>query len=46
MLSADAAITRYISADQMRVLLEAGQHIGDAPERARRLADDIRQAVR
>jgi adenylosuccinate lyase len=45
MLSADAAITRYISADQVQVLLEAGQHIGDAPERAHRLADEIRRAV-
>jgi adenylosuccinate lyase len=45
MLSADAEITRYIPAEQVRALLDAGQHIGDAPQRARRLAEEMRRAI-
>jgi len=45
MLSADREITRYIPGDRVRLLMDAGSYIGDAPERARRLAADIRHAL-
>jgi adenylosuccinate lyase len=45
MLSADGEITRYIPGDRIRVLMDAGQYVGDAPERARRLAAEIRRTL-
>lgn len=44
-LSADPAITAYLPAAQVRQLLDAADYIGDAPERARRLAADIHLAL-
>ncbi|MFC1463721.1 MAG: adenylosuccinate lyase [Candidatus Brachytrichaceae bacterium NZ_4S206] len=37
-LCADAQITRYISPEAARALLDAGDYVGDAPHRARDLA--------
>jgi adenylosuccinate lyase len=45
MLSADGEITRYIPGDRVRALMDAGSYVGDAPERARRLAGEIRHAL-
>jgi adenylosuccinate lyase len=45
LLCADAEIVRYIPADRVRVLLDAGGYIGDAPERARALAAQIREML-
>jgi len=45
LLSADERITAYVKADEIPALLHAGDHIGDAPQRARRLAERIRQKV-
>jgi adenylosuccinate lyase len=39
LLSADLEITRYLSPDQVRALLNADGYVGDAPARARALAE-------
>jgi adenylosuccinate lyase len=41
-LSADERITRCLSAEQVRALLDASGYVGDAPERARAMADRLR----
>lgn len=45
LLSADEEVTRYVSAAEVRKLLNAHDHIGDAPERARALAAQIRDTI-
>jgi adenylosuccinate lyase len=45
LICADEAITRYISPQRLRELMDAGDYVGDAPERARRLAEDLRRAI-
>jgi adenylosuccinate lyase len=45
LLNADEELTRYIPPGQVRALLDASQHIGDAPQRARGLAAEIRRAA-
>jgi adenylosuccinate lyase len=45
LLSADEEITRYIPAERVRLLLDASHYIGDAPQRARGLASEIRRAA-
>jgi adenylosuccinate lyase len=42
LLVADPEVLRYLPADRVRDLLDAAGHIGDAPERARRMAAAIR----
>ncbi|MEP0761249.1 MAG: adenylosuccinate lyase [Chloroflexota bacterium] len=42
MLGQDEAITRYIGAARIGELMDVSPHIGDAPQRARRLAQVIR----
>ncbi len=44
-LSADPALTAYLPAERIRSLLNAADYIGDAPERARALAAEIRAAM-
>lgn len=44
-LSSDARITRYMAPDKVRELLDASGHVGDAPERARRMASEIRKEL-
>lgn len=44
-LSSDPRITQYIAPDDVRGLLDASGHIGDAPARARQLAAAIREAL-
>ncbi len=44
-LAAEPAVLRYLPASRVRELLDAGQHVGDAPERAREMAARIRQHV-
>jgi adenylosuccinate lyase len=44
-LSADPAITTYLSGGQVRALLNVADYLGDAPERARSLASAIRAAL-
>ncbi len=45
LLVADSRITDYIAADQVPGLLDATDHVGDAPERALRLVQAIQAAV-
>jgi adenylosuccinate lyase len=44
-LSTDERLTHFLEPAQVLTLLDAGQYIGDAPERARRVAAEIRAAV-
>ncbi len=44
-LSAEPAITALIPAEQVRVFMDAADYVGDAPERARRLAGEIRATL-
>jgi adenylosuccinate lyase len=44
-LAGDEAITQYLIPDRVRELLDASRYVGDAPERARRLAGRIRDSV-
>jgi adenylosuccinate lyase len=41
-LAAESEVLRYFPANQVRGLLDARRHIGDAPERARQMAQKIR----
>ncbi|MBE7551325.1 MAG: adenylosuccinate lyase [Anaerolineales bacterium] len=45
-LSTDARITRHLAPAEVLGLLDATQYVGDAPERARKLAAQIRAAIR
>lgn len=45
-LTADPELLRFLSANRMRELLDASQHVGDAPDRARRMASAIRCALK
>lgn len=44
-LSGDPEIVRYLPAGQVRAILDAEDHIGDAPQRAREMAALIRERV-
>ncbi|NWG17627.1 MAG: adenylosuccinate lyase [Chloroflexi bacterium] len=44
-LSADDAITRFVPTEEIRTLLHAETYTGDAPMRARTLAEQIRAAL-
>ena len=41
-LAQDPAINRYLSTEEVRSLMDAGCHLGDAPQRARKMAEKIR----
>jgi adenylosuccinate lyase len=45
LLAADDRLTRWLPAADIATALNAAQHIGDAPERTRRLAATIRAAL-
>ena len=45
LLASDSAILGYLSAEQVRALLDATHYVGDAPQRAREMATQIRQAI-
>jgi adenylosuccinate lyase len=44
-LAHDDRITRYLPPDQVAALLDAGQYVGDAPERARQIVARIRTTL-
>jgi adenylosuccinate lyase len=44
-LSTDPAVTGFLPPDQVQLLLDASGYVGDAAERARQMAEEIRQAV-
>jgi adenylosuccinate lyase len=46
LLSNDEAITHYLSPYEIRLLLDAGRHVGDAPQRARAFLAELRQALK
>ncbi len=41
LLAGDEFIQRYLSAGEIQLLMDASQHTGDAPHRAKRLAEEI-----
>ena len=45
LLASDSAILGYLPAEQVRTLLDATGYVGDAPQRAREMAAQIRQAI-
>lgn len=45
LLAGDPRLTAYVAAEEVRVLLDASGHVGDAAERALALAASIRAAV-
>jgi len=45
MLASDPEVLKYVEADKVRQLLDATSHVGSAPERARQMAETIRQAL-
>lgn len=44
-LAADERLTAYLPPDRITALLQAGQYVGDAPERACQLAAQIKEAL-
>ena len=44
-LAADPEVLRYLPVERVRELLDASTHVGDAPERARAMAETIREAL-
>lgn len=44
-LAADPEVTRWVPPEALRRLMEVQGHIGDAPERARAMAQEIRRAI-
>ncbi len=44
-LAVDERITKYLGQEKILALLDASEHVGDAPERALAFANTIRQAV-
>jgi adenylosuccinate lyase len=44
-LALDAGLGQYLSPDEIVSLMDASQHVGDAPKRTRQLAEDIRSAM-
>jgi adenylosuccinate lyase len=45
LLSRDPELLGYLTAEQITGLMDARHYVGDAPQRARRLAQDIREAL-
>ena len=44
-ISRDAELLRFLSAEELRALMDASRYVGDAPHRARRMAEEIRHAL-
>jgi adenylosuccinate lyase len=42
-ITRDPEILRYLPNDKPRLLMDASRHLGDAPQRARKLAEAIRR---
>jgi adenylosuccinate lyase len=45
LLASDSEVTKYVDASRVREFLDASRHVGDAPQRARRMAAAIREAL-
>jgi len=46
LLAADPSVLKYVEAGRVRELLDATGHVGDAPERARKMAQTIRKHLK
>lgn len=46
LVAADAVFLQYLSAKELHTLMDAHTHIGDAPQRARALADEILRTLK
>ncbi|MEW5868035.1 MAG: adenylosuccinate lyase [Chloroflexota bacterium] len=44
-LAADPQLQRYLPPDKLLALMDASAHLGDAPQRARQLAQQVRRAL-
>jgi len=44
-LSVDPQVTTYLTPERVRSLLDAADYVGDAPQRARKMAQEIRESV-
>ena len=45
LLAGDPEMVKYVEAGRVRELLDATKHVGDAPERARAMAEAIRESL-
>ncbi len=45
LLASDPAILEHLHAEQVRTLLDASRYVGDAPQRARAMATQIKRAI-
>jgi adenylosuccinate lyase len=45
LLAADPEVLRYVKPDRVRELLDASSHVGDAPQRARQMAQTIHDCL-
>lgn len=45
LMSADPEIGKYLASEELASLLDASRHTGDAAQRARRLVEEVRQAI-
>jgi adenylosuccinate lyase len=45
LLSSDPAVLEFLEAEQVRTLLDAKGYVGDAPQRAREMASQIRRGI-
>jgi hypothetical protein len=44
-LCGDGQVLAYLTPERVRALLDAGDYVGDAPERARHMANDLRSLL-
>ena len=44
-ISQDAELSRYLPPEELRALMDASRYVGDAPQRARSMAEEIRHAL-
>jgi adenylosuccinate lyase len=45
LIAADEAISGYLAPEELEVLMDAREHVGDAPQRSRSLAKTIRETI-
>lgn len=46
LVAGDPDFLEYLSAEDLRTLMDASDHVGDAPKRAKRFAEQIRETVK
>ena len=45
LLCQDEVITQYLGVNRLQELFQVAHHLGDAPQRARQMAETIRSAI-